>query len=790
MSTYLSWRGAELEAGWQGITHLSMHAPPLGFAALVTVHLARNASGMSADRVQVTGGRRIAIEDPEIIVTNGTQTIHVRFRERGDHSPYTIQLLDGGGDPLHPFFAEAQFGFYIDCETGDCRPPTLQAPADAELPPAIDTRYKDFRGFMRVLSEWVRVANPDWTDLAPASQERMLMELVAHQGDMLSYYQDRVANEAFIATASERHSLRQHATLLGYPVFEGQAATTTLAFEVATAGFVPEGLAVENRRLHGERRVVFSVTARTRVDPANNASAIVVAAWPGATSASIPTGTAALLLFGQTYALLAGMRVAIVQGAMTHLATITRVRLLDLPGWVGNPNDPLAATDQPLTEITIDPPLGLDVRPWDAVVPLRIHVNLADARHGEQKVSWINPAASSPTGNLDLVLQLTHRTSTVVAVPRGTVMVPQLRAVLVPEGPVIHETDARKRSAPAIEVAVDGEPWTREEHLHASSSFDTHYTAGTDNQGRLWLQFGDGVRGREVEVVEVSPGVYQPTVSIRLTYRVGEPLDGNCARDTLTEPVAPIDPGFATLHQSITNVTGGAGGQRKDTLDEIRDAIPTSLTHGALQRAVSLNDYATIAKTVGGVSRAAAKAIGGPFNTVLILIDADDEATLTDALRQRVWLRIDEMRMAGREHFVEPAEYVPIRVGLVLCIEPGFLRHEVRDRVLASLRPGTDARPGYFHPDRLTFGQDLESGELMAFVQAIPGVRSVRLTAFCRLDAVVESVEDRIDLGATEVARLDADEDFPENGELTLEVVGLDLVDEAGFVIDTAAGAP
>jgi hypothetical protein len=423
-------------------------------------------------------------------------------------------------------------------------------------------------------------------------------------------------------------------------------------------------------------------------------------------------------------------------------------------------------------------------------VPLRVHVNLADARHGLRVESTINPppaSAAEPDA-------LSHRNSTIVRATRGVALVPQLRALLVPEGPVIHDVDVNGRSAPDIDVLINGERWTREEHLHASASFDKHYTAGADNQGRLWLQFGDGIRGQDVEVLEVAPdtapGVFRPLVPIVLVYRVGQPLDGNCARDSLTELTQPTDAGFAVIHQSVTNVTTGAGGRRKDTLDEIREGIPMSLIHGALQRAVSLADYAAVARTVPGVSRAAARLLGGPFNTLLVLIDAKDEAALTEELRQQVWLRVDELRMAGREHFVEPAQYVPLKVGLILCIEPGFLRHEVRDRVLSLLKPGTDERPGYFHPDNLTFGQDLEAGDLIPFVQAIPGVRSVRLTVFCRQDAVAEGVEDRIDLSSTEVARLDADEDFPENGELRLQVVGLDVEGEAGFAIDTAGGVP
>lgn len=790
MSTYLSWTGAELDATvWQGIEFLSMDATVPGFTAVVTIHLARPALGMTAESIQVSGGRSIVLAAPEIVITNGSTAIEVRFVETGDHSPYTIRLLNGGDDPLHPFFAEAQFTFFIDCETGDCHPSTLLATVEPLQPPAIDARYKDFRGFMRMLSEWVRVANPDWADLAPASQERMLMELLAHQGDMLSYYQDRVANEAFLATASQRHSLRQHATLLGHPVYEGEAAQTMLAFETTVAGFVPAGLSVENRRLHGERVVIFYVRERTRIDPANNSAALTIAAWPGAASATIPADASTLLLWGQGSALLAGMPFAFVQGDWSQVVTLTRVRLLDLPGWVADPSQPLATVPRPLTEIQFQPPLERALRPWDAAVPLRLYTNLAGASHGARRVSWINPSPAPTPGDPvpapdDIILPLNRRNSIVVAVPRGGVMVSQLRAFEVPEGPVIHERDASGRSVPVIGVFVDDELWTHEPHLHQSQSFDTHYSAGADNSGQLWLEFGDGVRGRDIEV---DPTTGRPLVPIRLVYRIAEPLDGNCARDTLTEVVAPVEAGFAGLGVvSISNVTPGTGGRRKDSLDEIREGVPMSLRHGRLERAVALADYAAIARTVPGVSRAAAKALGGPFNTVLVLIDADNEAMLTVELRDRVWQRLEETRMAGREHFVAPAEYVPLRVELILCIQPEFLRHQVRDRVLAQLRPGTDERPGYFHPDNLSFGQDLEAGDLMAFVQSVPGVRSVKVTAFCRLKAQVVTVEDRILFGSTEVARLDADEDFPENGVLKLSVVGLDRVDEDIFDIEVA----
>ena len=47
--------------------------------------------------------------------------------------------------------------------------------------------------------------------------------------DEMSYYQDRVAREPHLRTASERRSLRPHARLVDYEPHDGLAAWTWLA---------------------------------------------------------------------------------------------------------------------------------------------------------------------------------------------------------------------------------------------------------------------------------------------------------------------------------------------------------------------------------------------------------------------------------------------------------------------------------------------------------------------------------------------------------------------------------
>nr|WP_246356926.1 baseplate J/gp47 family protein [Pyxidicoccus fallax] len=333
-----------------------------------------------------------------------------------------------------------------------------------------------------------------------------------------------------------------------------------------------------------------------------------------------------------------------------------------------------------------------------------------------------------------------------------------------------------------MDVTIDDRPWYAQEHLHGSRSYDRHYVATTSEDGSVWLHFGDGVRGHEVRVDPVNN-----TPRIVLRYRIGEPIAGNCAPGTLTRVVPPEDPtsdegiDFGSLGSvRATNVVPGSGGREPESLDAARQAIPASLRRGEPQRAVTLRDYAAVAEQVRGVARATVRVIGGSFNTLLLLIDPEGQEELDPALEQAVFERLDGLRMVGRELRVAAPIYVPLDIELAICAEPGWPRHEVRERVYAALRPGTRERPGYFHPDHLSFAEAVELGEVLAHVQSLPGVRSVKAFTFRPLrSAHAPKVAARIRLDTTEVARLDADPSYPENGRLVVRVEGLDSLLES-----------
>ena len=59
----------------------------------------------------------------------------------------------------------------------------------------------------------------------------MMMELFAYVGDILNFYSDRIANESFIATAQQRQSVLNLASLLDYTPHGNVAATVQLQFQ-------------------------------------------------------------------------------------------------------------------------------------------------------------------------------------------------------------------------------------------------------------------------------------------------------------------------------------------------------------------------------------------------------------------------------------------------------------------------------------------------------------------------------------------------------------------------------
>lgn len=97
----------------------------------------------------------------------------------------------------------------------------------------IDYMARDFNSFRQTLIERIPDKLPHWTDLSEADFGIVLIELFAHMADILSYYQDRIANESFLSTAQERRSVMQHLRLIGYEMAPAAPASALLKLTFA-----------------------------------------------------------------------------------------------------------------------------------------------------------------------------------------------------------------------------------------------------------------------------------------------------------------------------------------------------------------------------------------------------------------------------------------------------------------------------------------------------------------------------------------------------------------------------
>jgi predicted phage baseplate assembly protein len=72
-----------------------------------------------------------------------------------------------------------------------------------------------------------------WRAGAEGDYHTMLIELWAYLADILTFYQERIANEAYLPTATQRDSSLRLAELIGYRPSPGAAASALVAFTVA-----------------------------------------------------------------------------------------------------------------------------------------------------------------------------------------------------------------------------------------------------------------------------------------------------------------------------------------------------------------------------------------------------------------------------------------------------------------------------------------------------------------------------------------------------------------------------
>jgi hypothetical protein len=159
-----------------------------------------------------------------------------------------------------------------------------------------------------------------------------------------------------------------------------------------------------------------------------------------------------------------------------------------------------------------------------------------------------------------------------------------------------------------------------------------------------------------------------------------------------------------------------------------------------------------------------------------VTVDRLGGSAVDDPFKQRLRDHLEPFRMAGYDLEVNGPQPVALDLQLRICVKPDYFRGHVLAALFARLgtRVLPDGQRGFFHPDNWTFGQPVYLSRIYAAASAVEGVDSVIVERFQRLGrpAGTEIAEGVLPIGRLEIARLDNDPNFAENGRLAIVLGG------------------
>jgi hypothetical protein len=765
--------------------------------------------------VEITGGTRITkirvtgVEYPED--QDGRVIIAVTDDEDpangvGDFSPYVLRLV--GVENLDPLFSRVAFSFKVGCPAEfDCEP-ERECPTEILPEPELDYMAKDYASFRRLMLDRLSILLPGWEERNPADLQITLVELLAYVGDYLSYQQDAVATEAYLGTALRRVSARRHARLVDYFMHDGCNARAWVQVQTTGNGVVlPKGTRLLTKTDQppgkiGPARLIATISAGAEAFETMHEATLYAAhnrlafyAW-GDRECCLPRGATGATLSGRLDTLKAGDVLILeeVLGPRTgvpgdadpehrHAVRLTRVSPAE-----GEPDleDPLfedPATNEPVLVTEIE---------WHAedALPFPLCISAkTDEEHGGRYVEDVSVAH----GNVVLA---DHGLTTIDDEDLGAVpdedpiprarndsrpgkdesepvfprfRPPLDRAPLTQAAPYAKERSASSATRwdlrdvlPQIRLDDDegAGPWLPTRDLLGSGPADRRFVAEVETDGRAYLRFGDDTFGlRPARGTEFAA-----------RYRVGNGVRGNVGADAIAYVVTDD-----AAVRSARNPLPAWGGVEPESIEEVRQTAPSAFR--VQERAVTPEDYAEMAQRHPEVQRAAATIRWtGSWYTVFLTIDRFGGRPLDAGFEEELRAHLERYRLAGHDLEVDGPRYVSLEVEMLVCVMPEYFRSDVKAVLLEVLGNRTlpDGRRGVFHPDNLTFGQPVYLSRLYEAAQAVEGVDRVEITRFQR-----QGLDDRkplddgvLPMHPLEIARLDNDPNFPENGALRLFMEG------------------
>ena len=303
------------------------------------------------------------------------------------------------------------------------------------------------------------------------------------------------------------------------------------------------------------------------------------------------------------------------------------------------------------------------------------------------------------------------------------------------------------------------ETWNPMQDLLENGESDAVFVVEVESDSTATLRFGDNVNGKTpASGTEFNAG-----------YRIGNGSAGNVGANSLTYH----SPNPQILQ--CTNPLPASGGADPETNDQIRRRAPQAFL--TQERAVTMADYAAVTEQNPGVGRAVASLRWtGSWYTVFIAVEPQGGGNLTATQQKTLKNNLNLYHLAGQDLELDSPQYVPLQIGLEICVDPSYFQSEVQRALMQVLGSGisSNGQKGLFYPDNFTFGQSVYLSPIFAAARSVAGVVSVRATTF-QLQGVNSTQylsAGEIKMGPLQVAQLANDSSFPNHGQLTLVLEG------------------
>ncbi|MFI2040845.1 putative baseplate assembly protein [Streptomyces bottropensis] len=603
--------------------------------------------------------------------------------------------------------------------------------------PNLDDRR--FQQFVDDAKRYIQQRAPEWTDHNVSDPGVTLVETVAHMADQIVYRLNRVPEKNHLAFLD----------LVGITLFPPSAARTDVTFWLSAPQEepvpLPVGTEVATLRTESEDAVVFATERELSVVPC--ALRHLVTQRPGEPvtdrTADLAEGKD-LMCFAESPRPGDGVLFGLT-AAVPYCAIV--LELDSVVDGVGvDPRQPPlvweAWTEDGWTECEVDRDGtgGLN-RPGEVVLHMPGGHTLS--RTGGQEAGWLRCLVTEPLpGQPFYTTSPTVRAAeaftiggTTTAVHAETVYDEALgestglpgQRLRLAHYPVVGDTP------PVLLQTAEHDGWTDWDvvpSFAASTSYDRHITLDSATGE---IAFGPAVREPDGTLRAYGAVAPKGAVIRAVRYRTGGGRAGNVARGAIRVLRTSVP-----YVSEVVNREAARGGVDAETVEEAKVRAPITLR--AQERAVTLRDYEELARRAAPETARITCLEGeegehGAYAVRVLVVPQAvpdpggrlrfEQLVPGDGLLRRITRHLDERRLIGTRLAVGPPFYQGVTVVATLHAFRGTdtdrVRRQAHDALYRHLDPLTGGADGRGWP----FGRPVQSGEVFAVLQRVPGVELV-----------------------------------------------------------------